>query len=316
MPKLNLGQHLSLLLTSVDDYLRVQGWFIKLPRLFTNARARQQLVKYSGNIQKMRVELADPVRYYLPVGEHEVFLNPLIGESISLRFTGTINCIACGRETNKSFNQGHCFPCLRSLARCDTCIVRPELCHFEKGTCREPEWGAQNCNQKHIVYLANSSGLKVGITRGSQIPTRWIDQGASQALPILEVPDRLTAGLVEVAIKSSVSDRTNWRKMLKGSPEPVDLLAERDRLLAESAAGLDNVQESIGSKSMTRVKEQVIGINYPVDRFPEKVKSINLDKNPEIVDRLTGIKGQYLIFESGVINMRKYAGYKLVVADA
>ena len=287
---------------------------VALIRLPQRSLTIQDIVKYSGNIQKMRVELDAPCRYYLPVGEDEIFLNPLINQTVSLHFTGTINCIACGRETSKSFNQGYCFPCLRSLARCDTCIVRPELCHFHKGTCREPEWAEKNCHRPHVVYLANSSGLKVGITRESQIPTRWIDQGASQALPILEVPDRYTSGLAEVVFKSHVADRTDWRKMLKGLPEPIDLEEKRMQLFADTAAELDKLQHQIGDKTLIKINNEPVLIGYPVDQYPHQVKSFNLDKTPGVNARLTGIKGQYLIFDSGVINMRKYAGYKLVFA--
>ena len=259
-------------------------------------------MKLSGNIQKMRVELDTPTRYYLPVGEQELYLNPVIGNKLNLYYSGTINCIACGRETSKSFNQGYCFPCMRTLARCDTCIVRPELCHYHEGTCREPDWAEQNCNIPHFVYLANSSGVKVGITRETQIPTRWIDQGASQALPIMEVPDRRTAGLVEVALKSCISDRTDWRKMLKGTPEPVDLKAEREQELV--------------NKKLIRINSEPVQIGYPVNRYPESIKSLNLDKIADIRGTLLGIKGQYLIFEDGVINIRKYGGYRLTVEVA
>jgi hypothetical protein len=270
-------------------------------------------MKLTGNIQKMRVELDTPTRYYLPVGGQEIHLNPVIGKTLRLSYQGTINCIACGRETNKSFNQGYCFPCLRTLARCDTCIVRPELCHYHEGTCREPEWADRNCNRTHIVYLANSSGVKVGITRESQVPTRWIDQGASEALPILEVPDRRTAGLVEVALKSCVSDRTDWRRMLKGTPEPVDLKSECNRVLTECEKQLSELEQELGIKKLIRINSEPVQIGYPVDQYPERIKSFNLDKIADIRGTLFGIKGQYLIFEDGVINMRKYGGYKLTV---
>ena len=123
---------------------------------------------------------------------------------------------------------------MQKLAQCDICIVRPEKCHYHEGTCREPDWADDHCMQPHIVYLANSSGVKVGITRHTQIPTRWIDQGASQALQIFRVPHRYLSGLVEVALKEHVSDRTDWRRMLKGSPKPVDLEQRRDELFAET----------------------------------------------------------------------------------
>lgn len=270
-------------------------------------------MQITGNIEKMRVELAEPVRYFLPVGDQELAMNELIGSTVSIHFDGLIHCIACGRKTSKSFNQGYCFPCMRSLARCDSCIVKPELCHFHEGTCREPEWGEQNCYQPHIVYLANSSGLKVGITRKSQVPTRWVDQGASQAIPMLEVPDRRAAGLIEVAFKSCVSDRTDWRRMLKGIPDPVDLPAERDSLFARCAGEIEKVESKLDLQKLIPVKNEALSIRYPVERYPEKVRSFNLDKSPDIKEILIGIKGQYLIFETGVINMRKYAGYQLAI---
>ena len=133
-----------------------------------------------GNLLKMTSQLQqDTVLYSLPIGSEQVPLNPYIGKTIRLEYSGQINCIACGRKTKKSFNQGYCFPCMRSLAECDMCIVRPEQCHFDQGTCRDEQWALRHCMQEHIVYLANSSGLKVGITRHTQIPTRWIDQGAT-----------------------------------------------------------------------------------------------------------------------------------------
>jgi len=177
----------------------------------------------SGNIQKLTTSLADTVHYHLPIGDEKLPLNPLIGSFISLSSLGEINCVACGRKTSKSFNQGYCYPCFQSLAQCDSCIVKPEQCHYFKGTCREPDWGQSHCLQDHYVYLANSSGLKVGITRGTQIPTRWMDQGATQALPIYRVKNRLISGLVEVALKQHVADKTHWQRMLKGEPQPVDL---------------------------------------------------------------------------------------------
>ena len=166
-------------------------------------------MQYNGNIQKMITRLDDVVHYQLPIGDELIEMNELIGKNISLSFNGVINCVACGRKTNKSFNQGHCYPCLQKLAQCDSCIIKPELCHHAEGTCREPQFAEDVCFKDHYVYLANSSGIKVGITRGTQIPTRWMDQGATQALPIFRVKDRLTSGLVEVMMKTHVNDKTN-----------------------------------------------------------------------------------------------------------
>ncbi len=262
----------------------------------------------------MRAEDASPVRYYLRIGALEVALNPLIGDRISLEFSGRIHCVACGRETRKSFNQGYCFPCFRSLARCDRCIVSPELCHFHLGTCREPEWGEANCMRPHIVYLANSSGTKVGITRQSELPTRWIDQGATQALALFKVATRRASGLVELALKSRFSDRTDWRRMLKGPPEPVDLVEQSKGLRALCEQALENAGERRGAALTEAVGADPRSFDYPVLEYPAGIRAINAEKQPRIGGRLLGIKGQYLIFDCGVINMRKYAGYEAALS--
>ncbi len=263
----------------------------------------------------MAVTLADPVRYTLRLVQHEgeegVALNPLIGQPIHLHHTGAISCIACGRQMKKSFQQGYCFPCMRSLPECDGCIVKPESCHFEAGTCRDEVWARGHCFQPHYVYLANSSGIKVGITRGTQIPTRWIDQGATQALPIFRVQTRLQSGLVEMVLKQRISDRTDWRRMLKGAAEPLDMAARRDELLAHCAGELDELQQRFGSDIEALADEAVVEINFPVEHYPAKVKSFNFDKDPDVRGILQGIKGQYLILDGGVINLRKFGGYEV-----
>lgn len=267
-----------------------------------------------GTLSKLKSELQAPVQYGLPLGDAVMPLNPLIGKPLQLRYTGRIFCVHCGRKTNKSFDQGYCFPCFRSLAQCDTCIVKPEQCHFHEGTCREPEWGQQFCFQSHTVYLANSSGLKVGITRNTQVPTRWIDQGAIQALPVFTVRSRLHSGLVEITLGKYVADKTQWQAMLKNQVSEMDLKAERDRLLQQCRLELDALADQLGADAMTPVTDaEVIRIEYPVLEYPTKVSSFNLDKNPEVGGTLMGIKGQYLIFDSGVINIRKYSGYEMEV---
>lgn len=264
----------------------------------------------SGNLRKMVVELASPVNYALPLGKQLVPLNQYVGKTISLRFTGMIHCVSCGRKINKSFQQGYCFPCMRALPECDQCIVRPEKCHFHLGTCRDAAWGEKFCFQHHYVYLANSSGVKVGITRGTQIPIRWIDQGATQALPIFKVQDRYQSGLLEVALKAFVADRTDWRKMLKNLASPVDLLKERDLLLEQSLAQVNEVREKFGEESIEFLGDaEMTEISYPVNSYPEKITSLNFDKAPKISGVLQGIKGQYMIFDCGVVNIRKFAGY-------
>ncbi len=268
----------------------------------------------SGTVRKMRTELAETVQYYLKFGDSEVPANTLLGQAIGLEYNGLINCIHCSRKTNKSFSQGYCYPCFKRLAQCDTCIVKPELCHYHLGTCREPQWGEQNCMIDHIVYLSNTSGVKVGITRGSQVPTRWMDQGATQALPIFRVSNRLQSGEVETTFARHIADKTNWQAMLKGNNDDRDLEAERLRLMDECATEIELLRERNGLQAITALEsEATTQIRYPVLEFPTKVKSFNLDKTPAISGTLMGIKGQYLIFDTGVINMRKYGGYHVAL---
>ena len=271
--------------------------------------------EYLGTIEKMRTTLAAPVQYALPLGDFLLPLNELLGQRVSLIHTGRIQCVACGRATKKSFNQGYCYPCFTRLAQCDSCIVKPELCHFAAGTCREPEWGMANCMIPHVVYLANSSGLKVGITRHSQIPTRWMDQGATQALPILAVQSRYQSGLAEVIFKDFVADKTDWRAMLKGDAAALDLPACRDELLSKVQAGLDSLRQRFGADAVATLDKPVVTIKYPVQQYPVKVSSLDFDKTPEVGGVLQGIKGQYLIFDTGVINLRKFGGYELRVVS-
>jgi hypothetical protein len=271
-------------------------------------------MKKSGNIRKLTTELRATVQYQLPIGEDRVEMTNLLGKALTFTTTGEINCIHCGRKTSKSFNQGYCYPCFQSLAQCDSCIIKPEQCHYFEGSCREPDWGEQHCLQDHYVYLANSSGIKVGITRGTQIPTRWMDQGATQALPIFRVRNRLVSGLVEVALKQHVSDKTHWQRMLKGEAEPVDLAARRDELVETCQPELQEILARQGGDAFTYLEQEaVVSIRYPVEEYPVKVKSFNLDKTPRVSGVLQGIKGQYLILDTGVLNIRKFSGYKVTL---
>ena len=271
-----------------------------------------------GNIKKMQTTLGDAkkkqaVQYQLPIGNELLAMNEHIGETIKLSYQSEIHCVACGRKTNKSFGQGHCYPCFRSLASCDMCIMKPETCHYAAGTCREPEWGEANCFMPHYVYLANSSGIKVGITRGTQIPTRWMDQGAGQALPVFKVATRLQSGLLEMVLKQHVSDRTDWRKMLKSDAEPLDLKAIRDDLFKQCSADIATIKTEQGEAEITELDESIVDIYYPVSEYPEKIKSLNFDKQAEIEGTFMGVKGQYLILDTGVLNIRKFSGYNIAV---
>jgi len=268
-----------------------------------------------GTLKKMTSSLDKGVNYQLPVGDKLVKLNDKIGHRINFQYTGNIFCSSCGKKTKKSYAQGHCFVCMRKLASCDMCIMKPETCHYDAGTCREPEWGQANCMVAHYVYLSNTSGVKVGITRHSQIPTRWIDQGATQALPIFKVKTRHISGLVEVALAKLVSDKTNWRTMLKGNNENIDLVATARELIPQIADELEQIKLKFGDDAYEQLKETVVDIQFPVEIFPTKITSHNFDKNPVVEGVLQGIKGQYLLLDTGVINIRKFTSYEIETTE-
>lgn len=268
----------------------------------------------NGVLAKMRADLGEQVNYRLPVGEEELPLNQFLGKSLKLEFTGNIFCKHCGKATKKSFSQGYCFPCMRALAQCDMCIMKPETCHYHEGTCREPEWGEANCFVPHYVYLSNTSGLKVGITRHTQIPTRWIDQGATQAAIIFEVKTRQQSGFVEMAFKDLIADKTNWRALLKGNAEPQDLKTEASNLKNQLQEKLGQIVTQFDNNAIESVDGEMVEINYPVLEFPTKIVSHNFDKNPLVEGNLMGIKGQYLLFDSGVINIRKFTSYEVTIS--
>jgi len=275
-------------------------------------RQESMTILRSGSMQKMRVELSDTIQYYLELDDNPLLMNELLGKTVYLKNLGEIHCTHCGRLTKKSFSQGYCFPCFKKLPQCDLCMMSPDRCHFHLGTCRDEEFGKSVCFNEHIVYLANSSSIKVGITRISQVPTRWMDQGAVEALPIFRVKTRQQSGLVEKIIGQHISDKTNWRKMLKGEVAQVDLKAMRDELLATCKDELDALIQEHGIQSIVPITDiEVQELNYPVDQYPIKVSSHNLDKTESISGVLQGIKGQYLILDTGVINLRKYTAYAI-----
>ena len=255
----------------------------------------------AGNIRKMKVDLEDQIRYHLNLSEN-VDMNSLIGNEINLSWSGIINCQKCSKITKKSFGEGFCYNCFISAPEAAECIVRPELCRAHLGEGRDPEWEQAHHNQPHIVYLAASSAVKVGVTRESQVPTRWIDQGASAAIIIARTPNRYEAGRIEVALKDLYTDKTNWRKMLKNEIDDSIDLEEEKWSLEEQLPGdiLDFFSED----------DEVMELNYPVLRYPDSVKSVSFDKFPAIRGKLAGIKGQYLLFDDDrVMNIRKHTGY-------
>lgn len=242
-----------------------------------------------------------------------------LGQELEIETTHNIYCVSCGSKTPKSYSQGHCFKCFKTKASCDMCIMKPETCHYDLGTCREDSFAREVCFQPHIVYLANSSGLKVGITRLGQMPTRWLDQGATQALPIMQVGSRRLSGQLEIMFGSLVADKTDWRKLLKGEAEPLDLTQIRDQLVERFAPDIRSIRDQFSQKLEFNetvdylAEEQTRQFMYPVAQYPEKIKSHNLDKSSTIRGVLQGIKGQYLILDTGVINIRKYTGYEIKI---
>lgn len=271
-------------------------------------------VQLQGQLEKMAISATTDgeAHYELVLGKTRTGLNALLGQTVQLDYQGAIHCGACGRRTKTSFAQGYCYPCFTSLAQCDSCMMSPEKCHFHLGTCREPDWAEQVCFNEHIVYLANSSGLKVGITRATQMPTRWLDQGAVQALPIARVATRRLSGLLEDLFRREVADKTNWRALLKGDAPLLNLTAERDRLFGQFSGELLALQREHGPAAIQLLdasSEQQF--HYPVLQYPAKITSLNLDKTPQVRGRLLGLKGQYLLLDSGVINLRKYTSYQV-----
>lgn len=267
----------------------------------------------SGQLDKMlvKVDSDQKISYQLQFNDQLIDMNALIGSTLEFQFDGQIFCCFCGKQTPKSY-QGYCYDHFMSLAQCDTCMMSPERCHLAKGTCREPEWAETVCQQPHYVYLANSSGIKVGITRAGQLPVRWIDQGAEQAIIIARVSSRLLSGLLEVIFKQHVADKTNWRTMLKGTTEDINLAEQRDLLFSNCAASLQTIEEKYGRQHIQLIRQgEQQQFQYPVVEYPEKVVSMNFDKQNRIGGKLLGIKGQYLIFDQGVVNIRRHSGYQV-----
>jgi hypothetical protein len=259
---------------------------------------------FEGNLLKMSSELREVVQYHLFLGGERVFMNDLIGKNIRMNFMGEIHCIACGRLTRKSFAQGYCFPCFKTSPETSECVLNPELCRAHEGVSRDMNWSKEHCLQDHIVYFANTNGLKVGVTRLSQVPTRWIDQGAKQAIPFLKTPNRFTAGIAETAMKKHFSDKTNWRNMLTDKdPGPLNLpkIKEEARELLPESLKQFYMEDAILTE-----------IHYPIKVFPTKVVSAGFDYSDIVEGVLTGIRGQYLILEGGtVLNIRKHNGYRV-----
>lgn len=261
---------------------------------------------FEGNIEKMDTVGIAPVQYYLQLQQEKILMNDLIGKPIEIKFTGRINCINCNKLTKKAFGQGFCFDCFSNSAENSDCILRPELCEGHLGKGRDPQWEFDHHVKEHYVYLAESGGVKVGVTRETQIPTRWIDQGAWQAIILAKVPYRKLAGIIEMELKKHMSDKTNWQAMLKDERQDADLITEKKK-----AASLLPVE----LKRYVTAEDEIVKIEYPLTSVFQKVNSTNLDKNPTISGILHGMKAQYLIFDNGdVMNIRSMSGYYITLS--
>lgn len=248
----------------------------------------------------MLTEYAVPIQYYLEMDGDVVHVNQLLDKSIEIRFDH-YQCLACGKDL-PIFRQGHCKSCFFEQPSTADWVMKPELSKAHLGIEeRDLAFEKQVQLQPHIVYLANSSSIKVGVTRKSQVPTRWIDQGAHEALEIVEVPNRYLAGITEVALKQHIDDKTNWRAMLTNQIKDEDLTGWRDQLKKYIPP---EVQDYL-LEHQTETH-----LEFPVLQYPVKINSLTLDKNPVYQGVLKGIKGQYLIFEDGtVFNVRNHEGY-------
>ena len=257
-------------------------------------------MQYQGVLTKMQTELDSPVQYYLVFEDNFIHMNQILDKTLKIEFV-RYQCLACGKD-KKIFRQGFCYDDFYAQPQAGDWIMKPELstAHLDVED-RDLDYEKRVQLQPHIVYLANSSNVKVGVTRKTQVPTRWIDQGAHEAIEIVEVPNRYLAGITEVALKDHVGDKTNWRTMLKNEIQDEKLVEVRDKLKQYiPAEAKDYFIESNGETN----------IEFPVLQYPEKLKSLNLNKTPTYEGKLKGIKGQYLIFEDNtVFNVRNWEGY-------
>jgi hypothetical protein len=257
-------------------------------------------MQYTGVLKKMKTEFHNPVQYFLNFKDSFVILNQLIDKSISIEFK-TYECLRCHND-KKIFRQGYCYDCFYDAPEVGDWIMKPELskAHLDEED-RDLEFEKKVQLQPHIVYLSNTGSVKVGVTRKTQVPYRWIDQGAHEAIVILETPNRYLAGIAEVALKEHVSDKTKWRSMLKNEIDDLDLKDIKENLKTH----LPNEV-----KGFFKSDTDETHIKFPVNSYPEKVKSLNLTKTKDYSGKLMGIKGQYLIFEDQtVFNVRSHSGF-------
>jgi len=262
-------------------------------------------MEFTGQISKMVSSIGNPIEYVLPIGEKKLILNKYIGELIQIKFNDEIRCINCKNKIKKTYMQGYCYPCFISLPQTEDCVFKPHLCKAHLGEARDMVWAKNNCLVSTYVYLSLTSNLKVGVTRHSHIPSRWIDQGAHYAIRFAKTPNRYLAGLIELEISKYISDRTQWRKMILGQYDELDLINKKNDLYEYLPSNLDKYYLN---------NENIVELKYPIINNLEKIKSFNIEKFKSIKKKLIGIKGQYLMFDdSHVLNVRKYTGYNFTI---
>ena len=262
-------------------------------------------MKKIGSISKLTCEFKNPILYKFNIGNQSFDLNNYIGKNIKIKFLDKINCIECGNKIKKTFMQGFCYPCFIKSPKTSECIFKPHLCRAHLGESKDMEWSKKYCLSDQYVYLSITSNLKVGVTRYNQIPNRWIDQGAHHAIKLAKVPNRYLAGMIEIKLSKYISDRTQWRKMLQGNYEQIDLINKKKELAKLLSS---EYQKYISTNN------KIQNLFYPQLNQLEKIKSINIEKTPLIDGQLTGIKGQYIIIDNlYVLNVRKYTGYSFEI---
>ena len=255
---------------------------------------------YEGVLTKMQSEFGNPIQYYLEFENSFLNVNQVLGKELTIQLEG-YQCLNCGKR-KKIFRQGFCYDCFCASPSAGDWIMKPELSTAHLGIAdRDLDYETKVQLQPHIVYLATSSEVKVGVTRKTQVPTRWIDQGAERAIAIVEVPNRYLAGITEVALKEHFADKTNWRKMLTNDIVTNDLILEK--------AKVESLLPQEVKEYFFYDKNEVYEMKYPILEYPKKISSLSLEKNPNFKGVLIGIKGQYLLFEDGtVFNVRSSEG--------
>jgi len=258
-------------------------------------------MQYEGVLTKMQAEHGTPIQYYLVFEDSFLHVNQLLGRDFEINFMG-FKCLNCSKK-KKIYRTGFCYDCFYSIPQAGDWIMRPELSTAHLGIAdRDLDYEQRAQLQPHVVYLAAASDMKVGVTRKTQVPTRWIDQGASWAIPLIEVPNRYLAGITEVALKDHFSDKINWKKMLCNEVSPIDLIAKRSEVRELLPDEVKEFYETTAEKLYT--------LEYPVLEYPKKISSLNISTTPVFSGKLAGIKGQYLIFADGtVFNVRAFEGF-------